>query len=104
MKKCIRGLLLFLAAGYAAGIYAYDFQVDGIYYTIVGETVEVDDDGSRIAYSGEVVIPPSVTYNGKEYPVTSIGDRAFVNCSGLTAVTIPESVTSIGGTAFYECI
>ena len=89
MKKCIRGLLLFLAAGYAAGTYAYDFQVDGIYYTIVGEAVEVDNDGSHTAYSGEVVIPPLVTYNGEIYPVTSIGSSAFSGCTGLTSVTIP---------------
>ena len=33
--------------------------------------------------------------------VTSIGINAFVNCSGLTSVTISNSVTSIGGSAFY---
>jgi len=35
--------------------------------------------------------------------VTSIGDYAFFNCSGLTSVTIPDSVTSIGSYAFYGC-
>ena len=35
--------------------------------------------------------------------VTSIGGSAFYNCSGLTSVTIPNSVTSIGGSAFSGC-
>ena len=55
-------------------------------------------------YSGNVVIPESVTYNGATYPVTSIGDGAFVHCTGLTSVTMPNSVTSIGSGAFNDCI
>ena len=35
--------------------------------------------------------------------VTSIGDHAFWDCSGLTSVTIPDGVTSIGGGAFWDC-
>lgn len=42
----------------------------------------------------------SVTISGS---VTSIGGYAFSGCSGLTSVTIPESVTSIGNSAFYRC-
>ena len=35
--------------------------------------------------------------------VTSIGDYAFQDCSGLTSLTIPSGVTSIGNQAFYDC-
>lgn len=49
--------------------------------------------------SGAIAIPSELG----GYPVTSIGDYAFYHCSGLTSVTIPNSVTSIGDGAFYGC-
>ena len=54
-------------------------------------------------YTGSVVIPETVTYNGSTYSVTSIGDWAFCGCSGLTSVIIGNSVTSIGERAFRDC-
>ena len=53
--------------------------------------------------TGALTIPSTVVLYGTTYTVNSIGSSAFENCSGLTEVTIPESVTSIGSSAFSGC-
>ena len=100
--------LLLLCATIAT---AHDFSVSGIYYNITdatNKTVEVTYRGTSYSeysneYTGSVVIPESITYNGTIYSATSIGSEAFYDCSGLTSITIPNSVTSIGNQAFEYC-
>lgn len=70
-----------------------------VYVTFRGSTYTA----SSGEYRNDVVIPETVTYNGKTYKVTSIRSYAFYDCSGLTSVTIPKSVTSIGERAFNGC-
>ncbi len=108
-------LLAVLMGMVGANAFAHDIGVknaDGvtIYYTYTNNKTElaVSYRGSYSSdysdeYSGVVNIPESVTYNGMIYPVTSIGESAFDYCSGLTSVTIPNSVTSIGTFAFSGC-
>ena len=50
-----------------------------------------------------VSIPSSVTIEGSTFSVTSIGNRAFYYCDGMTSIEIPNSVTSIGDWAFSSC-
>lgn len=105
----VRRGLLFFALLVTTTLWAHNFEVDGIFYDIIDENnVEVtykgsDYDSYRNEYSGEVIIPSTVTYNGTTYSVTSIGALAFYSCSSLTSVTIPNSVTSIERSAFYYC-
>ena len=49
-------------------------------------------------------IPAKVLKDGVEYSVTSIGSFAFLNCTNLTLVSIPNGVTNIGYYAFNECL
>ena len=99
----MKHLFTMLLALVATTASAQDFEVDGICYNILSEddrTVMVTE--SPYGYSGEVVIPAEVTYDGSTYSVTTIGDVAFERCSALTSVEMP-SVTTIGAYAFYEC-
>ncbi|MDR1652053.1 MAG: leucine-rich repeat protein [Prevotellaceae bacterium] len=54
-------------------------------------------------YSGDVIIPGSVTNNSITYSVTSIDSVAFLECTGLTAITIPSTIKAIYGFAFKDC-
>ena len=94
---------LILSVFFSISASAYDVEIDGIYYNLNSEdkTAEVTYEGEK--YRGKVVIPSSITVEGKEYTVKSIGNEAFYKCSGLTSVDIPNSVTSIGDYAFYNC-
>lgn len=106
MKKI---LILIVTLFFNVTIWAYDFEVDGICYNFLQDNeVEVTTKGPRagVYYSGEIVIPSTITYDGKNYNITSIGERAFWSIkenSSLTSVTIPEGVISIGGNAFGNC-
>jgi len=75
--------------------------VDGNYYGVLSDN-EVSVCGTTIK-EGAIVIPSSITCEGKEYHVTSIGNYVFHGCTGLTSITIPSSVTSIGNKAFCNC-
>ena len=91
--------------------YAYDIAVpnsDGvtIYYNYINNGTELELQvtfgSSYDSYRGMINIPSQVTYQGNTTNVTSIGASAF-SSSFVTSVTIPNSVTSIGYSAFYGC-
>ena len=89
-----------------ATISAYDFEVDGIYYNILSNselTCEVTYQDFNNDYTGDIVIPPTVTYGTKTYSVVQIGKGAFNSDKELTSVVLPEGVSSICKGAFTRC-
>lgn len=95
-----RFLLILLIVGYSLPLYAY--CVDGVYYNC-NQSAQTATVTGYNKYSGVVNIPSKVEYEGVVYTVISIGDFAFYGCSSLTSITIPESVTTIGMSAFEDC-
>ena len=112
------------------GFADYDAEIDGIFYRFTNKeaivTCQYTTRENRNAYWGNIVIPESVTYHDKIFPVTEIdksafcyctdmitvvignnvkiiGDKAFKECGSLTSITMGNNVTKIGSSAFKEC-
>ena len=104
MKElCFKSILLCFCLLLGFNAFAYNTEIDGIYYNFSGDEATVTSGDWGYLYSGSIVIPESVTYKGNTYSVTSIGISVFYGCSGLTSIIIPNSVTSIGDAAFASC-
>ena len=104
---------LFLALVTSVGIMSQEVddevEIGGLYYVLFKDltaAVMYDKYMSSDNYSGLTTanIQSSITtYNGKTYCVNKIMNYAFWDCTNLTSVTIPSSVTSIGEGAFSGC-
>ena len=119
MRKLVIALTFLI--GFAVNSFAYDFSAvcesgQTLYYNILSEnekTVEVTyaehfDAGYYQWYtyyygvtapSGDLVIPETVQYNVENYTVIKVGDNAFNACD-LSSVVFPNSIISIGESAF----
>lgn len=104
LSRRVAAVLLIMAAMVPVTMRAFTFEVGGIYYDVKGHeaTVTYKTSGGN-SYSGDVVIPETVNYSGAVYQVTAIGNGAFTKSSGMTSVTIPNSIVSIGDHAFVAC-
>lgn len=110
MKRIILIFALFVLSLAPAWAQDYDFSAvcpsgQTLYYKISGGNATVTSPDFWGDYTGNLVIPSSVSYGGTTYTVTSIDVMAFGGCyDHLTSVTIPNTVTSIGDLAFSTCL
>ena len=77
-----------------------DKYSQGLKYTLNSDSKSYSVSGIGTCTDKDIIIP--ATHHN--LPVTSIGDCAFYGCTGLTSITIPNSVTSIGREAFAFCV
>ena len=109
MKTLKSTLLLLLACSIAIPMQAYDFKFEGICYkinsdgTTVYATYEQKGMPSYSFIPLEIDFPSKVTFGGKTYTVTAIGDSAFWGCDVIMSFTLSPTIKSIGDKAFYNC-
>lgn len=111
MKKFF--FMLLLATVACLSSFAYDFEANGIFYSLTDKEWDSETDShvyrsvavtsGDALYEGDITIPASVSYNDQTYSVKYIWDAAFSNCPRLTSVVLPNTITSIGGSAFQNC-
>ena len=89
----------------------FDDIIDGIYYYFYPETKTATvtynenymNSNNPNYNQSEIIIPGTVICNDSEYKVTSIGNRAFYNCTEITSISIGENINSIENYAFEGC-
>lgn len=106
MKKLFLFLCLFMSAALMQ-IWGYDFSSNtggqfpiDLYYTINADQKSVTVTQGPSSYTGTLIeIPATVTYQGKEYTVTTIGYQAFQQTK-ISEVIMPNTITEIESYAF----
>ena len=101
MKKLFFTLLSF----FSLAVNAADFVVNGIAYNAISLTdLTCEVTNNSTLYSGDIVIPETVSYQNRTFTVTGIGKDAFSGCGDVTSLVLPNTLTYIGSNAFLYCI
>lgn len=107
MRQSIKHLITCVTLGfYGLVAYSTPFAVNGIYYDIdASNNAYVTYDPSGNKYRGSEYEIPSTVKNeeGKEFTVVAIGKKAFYGNPNLSIIKLPETLTSIEESAFYDC-
>ena len=113
-KRLFRLLLAVCCLATATAVHAASITVDGINYTTKSDgtatvakytiiKATADTPADTLYYSGDIVIPEKITYEGVEYTVVATAGNAFLNCKNLTSVVLPQTCVTIGMRCFKGC-
>ena len=104
MKTTSTNLLMLAAVlSASANAYAYDFEVDGIYYNVNKMNLTCEVTWGMNPYKGNIIIPATVMIDNNTFSVIAISTDAFSGCTELTSITIPNSVINIYDRSFNDC-
>ena len=103
-KKLLNFLSATIVLLCGINVNAADFSVQGLFFSVVspGDLTCKVVKGESL-YAGDIVVPGSVSHDGKTYKVVAVDEKAFSDCIGLTSVSVPASVEKIGDNAFLGC-
>lgn len=100
MNKIFTLSLCLMALGLKAT--ASTYSSDGLLYTLNDDaTAAVASESETLA--GEVVIPSAIEVDGITYTVNAISDHGFASCWDVTSVTLPTTIRTIGVRGFSHC-
>ena len=104
MKKLFKNGLMLLVSLASTSALAASFTVDGVSYNITTGSDSIPTVAVTTgSYSGDIVIPGTVTNDTTSYSVTSIEAKAFRSNSAITSISLPEGLKAIGNNAFQYC-
>ena len=104
MRKLNRVIVIIVIILYSGIISAAEFETEGICYSISGNSNTASVIGKNKSYTGNIVIPESVSFQGQVYEVVLIDDDAFYGCTDITSITLPPTIRCINESAFSGCI
>ena len=106
--QLLRLCLLFVMICKVGTAHAYVKKIGDLSYDLCTNNTahvvsESESQSSNYPSLTEVIIPATVTDNGKSYTVTDIAPGAFRGCQSLTSITTPTSLININDSAFKGC-
>lgn len=100
MRKSILSVLLAILPALANSALV---EIGNFKYSLDSKNHTAVVSKSGTSYTGNLVIPGTVDYEGVTYQVVKIQEMGFSGCTGITSFTIPSSIEEIGGYTFKGC-